>query len=137
MDPWGLSKCSSDPYKGVKNASAYLKGQGIPRIYRKQTLESFEIGSIRVRKATDAEFGLRYFDGINAHAKGRYIFETFPATRESIAVKTLWNQMTSIAQFKVKSGSVILEGNASAQGVGLPGGQVQKYITDLNELMDL
>ncbi len=45
--------------------------------------------------------------------------------------------MKSITQFKVKSGSVILEGNASAQGIGLSGGQVQKYITNLNNLMDL
>jgi len=136
-----LSKCTgrrkSDPYKGVKDASAYLKKVGTPRKFRKQTLESFEIDSIRVRKATDSEYGLRYYDGIDAKARGRYIFETFPATRESLAVKTEWNQMTNVSQFKVKPGSVILEGRASSQGVGLPGGQIQKYRTDLNNLLDL
>jgi RHS repeat-associated protein len=57
IDPLGLAKCSSDPYKGVKDASAYLKSQGVPRIYRKQILESFEIDSIQVRKATNSEYG--------------------------------------------------------------------------------
>ncbi len=137
VDPLGLSRCSSDAYKGVKDASAYLKKQGVPRKFRKQILESFEIHSLRVRKATDSEYGLRYFDGVNAKARGRYIFETFPATRESLAVKTEWNQMTNFSQFKVTPGSVILEGRASAQGVGLSGGQIQKYISDLNNLIDL
>ncbi|YCH29940.1 RHS repeat-associated core domain-containing protein [Erwinia sp. D4-22] len=137
VDPWGLKKCTSDPYKGVKDASAYLKRQGVPRRFRKQTIESFEIVSLRVRKATDSEYGIRYFDGVNANARGRYIFETFPATRESLAVKTEWNQMTHFAQFQVRPGSVLLEGRASAQGIGLPGGQIQKYITNLDDLMDL
>ena len=39
--------------------------------------------------------------------------------------------MTNIAQFKVKSGTTIIEGNAAPQGLGLPGGQIQKYINDL------
>lgn len=39
--------------------------------------------------------------------------------------------MTNIAQFKVKSGTTIIEGNAAPQGLGLPGGQTQKYINDL------
>lgn len=126
-----------ESYQGVKDASAYLKSQGVPRSYRKQILESFEINSIRVRKATDSEYGLRYFDDVSAHARGRYLFETFPATRESLAVKTEWNQMTNIAQFKAKPGSAIIEGYALSQGVGLPGGQLQKYINDLNNIIGL
>ncbi len=43
VDPLGLSKCSPDSHKGVKYASAYLKKQGIPRKFRKQTLEFLEI----------------------------------------------------------------------------------------------
>ena len=39
--------------------------------------------------------------------------------------------MTNIAQFKVKSGTTIIEGNAAPQGLGLPGGQTQKYINYL------
>ncbi len=87
VDPLGLSRCSSDPYKGVKDASAYLKKQGIPRKFSKQTLESFEIDSLRSRKATDAEYGLRYLDRVHANARGRYVFEIFSATRGSLEVK--------------------------------------------------
>ena len=39
--------------------------------------------------------------------------------------------MTNIAQFKVKSGTTIIEGKAAPHGLGLPGGQTQKYINDL------
>jgi len=140
VDPLGLSKCSSrsktpNPYQGVKKASKYLKSQGVPRKYRKQILESFDRETIKVRSAGTNEYGLRYFDGINAQAKGRYLFETFPATRSSLAVKPKWNHMTNIAQFKVKPGTTIIEGKAAPQGLGLPGGQTQKYINDLERLI--
>ena len=140
VDPLGLSKCSSrsktpNPYQGVKEASKYLKSQGVPRKYRKQILESFDRETIKVRSAGTSEYGLRYFDGINAQAKGRYLFETFPATRSSLAVKPKWNHMTNIAQFKVKPGTTIIEGKAAPQGLGLPGGQTQKYINDLERLI--
>ena len=140
VDPLGLSKCSSrsktpNPYQGVKKASKYLKSQGVPRKYRKQILESFDRETIKVRSAGTSEYGLRYFDGINAQAKGRYLFETFPATRSSLTVKPKWNLMTNIAQFKVKPGTTIIEGKAAPQGLGLPGGQTQKYINDLERLI--
>lgn len=76
-----------DEFQGVKDASAYLKEQGVSREYRKQTLESFEVNTIKTRKASMDEYGLRYFDGVNAQAKGRYVFETFPATRGRFSCK--------------------------------------------------
>ena len=36
--------------------------------------------------------------------------------------------MTNIAQFKVKSGTTIIEGKAAPQGLGLPGGQIQNIL---------
>lgn len=43
--------------------------------------------------------------------------------------------MTNIAQFKVKLGTTIIEGKAAPQGLGLPGGQTQKYINHLERLI--
>ena len=43
--------------------------------------------------------------------------------------------MTNIAQFKVKLGTTIIEGKAALQGLGLPGGQAQKYINHLERLI--
>ena len=43
--------------------------------------------------------------------------------------------MTNIARFKVKPGITIIEGKAAPQGLGLPGGQIQKYINDLEGLI--
>ncbi|WP_324292614.1 RHS repeat-associated core domain-containing protein, partial [Xenorhabdus khoisanae] len=141
VDPFGLAGAPGNkgepphPYQGVRDASAYLKSQNVPRDFRKQTIQSFDIETIKVRPATSNEYGLRYFDNVNAWEKGRYIFETFPATRSSLAVKTEWNQMTNFSQFKVVPGTTIIEGKAAAQGVGLPGGQTQKYISDLDKLI--
>ena len=39
--------------------------------------------------------------------------------------------MTNIAQFKVKSETTIIEDKAAPHGLGVPGGQTQKYIYDL------
>ena len=36
--------------------------------------------------------------------------------------------MTNIAQFKMKSGTTIIEGKAAPQGLGLPGGQIQNIL---------
>lgn len=39
--------------------------------------------------------------------------------------------MTNIAQFKVKLGTTIIEDKVAPHGLGVPGGQTQKYINDL------
>lgn len=49
--------------------------------------------------------------------------------------QTKMNHMTNIAQFKVKPGRTIIEGKAAPLGLGLPGGQTQKYINDLERLI--
>ncbi len=123
------------PYAGVREASAYLKSQSIPRSFRKQILQSFEINTLRQRQAGPSEYGLRYFDGVNAFAEGRYLFETFPASRSSLALKPEWNQMTFLKQFQIRPGTPLLEGRAASMGLGVGGGQVQKYILDTSNLL--
>jgi len=135
-DPLGLSRacCCKGSYSGAKQASQYLKDEGVPRARRKEIMESFDVGTINMRNAGASEYGLRYYDESKAYAKGRYLFETFPATRESLAVKPEWNDMTKIQQWKVREGEPMIEGRASAQGPCLPGGQVQKFILNLDAL---
>ena len=36
-------------YDGVKQASEYLQSQGLPRAYRKQILESFDVETINFK----------------------------------------------------------------------------------------
>jgi len=52
-----------EPYEGVKEASEYLKSQGVPREYRKQILESFDRRTIRIEIAGDSTFGIRFYGG--------------------------------------------------------------------------
>lgn len=124
-----------DRFAGVREASEFLQAQGVPRKYRVQTLQSFEIDTIQVRVAGEAEFGTRYFDNVEATARGRYLFETFPASREGLALKSDWNQMTYLQQWRIRPGAAFFEGRASSQGAGYPGGQIQKYV--LNPDKDL
>lgn len=43
--------------------------------------------------------------------------------------------MTNIAQFKVKLETTIIKDKAAPHGLGLPGGQTQKYINVLERLI--
>ena len=99
----GGSGYSDNVYDGVRQASKYLKEQGVPRQYRKQILESFDVRTIKLEKAGENTYGLRFYGG-NANAEGRYLFETFsPLTnRENLALPYEWNSMTRIQQFQVK-----------------------------------
>ena len=124
------------PYEGVRKASSYLQEAGVPRNIRKQVLESFDRRAMQVRTAGDSEFGIRYFDNVNAWPEGRYLFETFPASRQSLALQTEWNQMQFFKQWQIRPGTVILEGPAAAQGAYLPGGQTQQYILDIDNLLE-
>lgn len=135
----GGSKTSDEVYAGVREASEYLKSQGVPRQYRKQILESFDVRTIKMEVAGDNTFGLRFYGG-NAQAKGRYLFETFtPLTnRNNLALPYEWNSMTGIQQFQVKSGTTMITGRASAQtsfGSQYVGGAKQWYINDLEDLI--
>jgi len=121
---------AGNPYSGVREASRILQAEGVPRHIRKQVLESFDVRTINVRAAGTDEFALRYFDGIDADPRGRFLFETFPASRQSLALDAQWNQMTGVVQWQLRPGAIVFEGVASPQGTYLPGGQIQKYVLD-------
>jgi len=128
------AESAASPYAGIRQASQYLQELGVSRAQRVQILQSFEAGTVNMRAAGSPEFGLRFFDGVNAQARGRFLFETFPASRESLALSSRWNQMTSFTQWQIREGSMLIEGRAAAQGAGLPGGQIQKFVPNLDNL---
>jgi hypothetical protein len=126
-----------DRFAGVKEASKLLRDEGVPRKYRVEALQSFKIDTIKVRKAGGNEYGIRFYDNIDAFPKGRTLFETFPASIEGLAVKWKWNKMKWFKQFRIREGALIIEGRISSQGKGLPGGLIQKYILDpLRDLIE-
>ena len=126
---------TANPYAGVREASAYLKSQGASRAQRVEWLQSFKAETIGVRAAGNSEYGLRYFDNIKAFPQGRFLFESFPASRQSTALLPKWNQMSGLAQWQIRPGATIIEGQAASQGLGLEGGQLQKFM--LNPGKDL
>lgn len=133
------SEVLDDVCDGVKKASEFLKEQGVPRQFRKQVLESFDVRTIKLEKAGEKTFGLRFYGG-NANAEGRYLFETFsPLTnRENLALPPEWNSMTGIQQFQVKNGTTIITGRAASQidfGSQYIGGAKQWYINRLEDLI--
>lgn len=129
-----------DPYNGVKQVSEYFKSQGMPRQFRKATLESFEIGTIRIEIADINTYGLRFYDTTNANAKGRYLFETFTPqiNRRNLALPPEWNRMTNIQQWKVNPDTIMIKGKVGSQyemGNHYVGGGEQWYIMNLNDLI--
>ena len=135
----GGLKTSDEVYAGVRKASEYLKSQGVPRQFRKQILESFDVRTINMETAGDSTFAIRFYGG-NAKAEGRYLFETFsPLTnRNYLALPYEWNSMTGIQQFQVKSGTSMITGNAAGQtsfGSQYVGGAKQWYINSLEDLI--
>ena len=95
-------------------------------------MQSFEEGTITVRKAGDSDYGIRYYDNENAWARGRYLTSEWPATREQLAVKADWNQFTHLQQWQIRPGADIIEGRVAPQGLGYPGGGQQTYVLDPN-----
>lgn len=129
----------SNPYDGVKQASQYLQSQGVPRQYRKQILESFDVRTIELETVGDSTYGLRFYGG-NANSEGRYLFETFTSqtNRQNLALSYEWNSMTGIQQFKVRLETVMITGDAAAQtgfGAQYIGGANQWYINNLEDLI--
>lgn len=124
-----------NPYTGIRQASQYLRDMNVPREQRVQWLQSFDARTMQVRTAGAGEYGIRFFDNVNAFPQGRFLFETFPASRESLGLSPQWNQMSGFTQWQIRPGTTILEGRAASQGVGLEGGQLQKFI--LNPRQDL
>jgi RHS repeat-associated protein len=123
------AKSLPDSYAGIRQASQYLQEMGVSRADRVRYLQSFEPQNMVVRQAGQSEFGLRYFSD-PSRAGGQYPFETFPASRASLAIKPEWSSMSGFRQFQIRPGATILEGRAAAQGPYLPGGQMQKFILD-------
>ena len=126
-------------YDGVKQASEYLQSQGVPRAYRKQILESFDVETIKLQTAGESTYGLRFYGG-NANAEGRYLFETFsPLTnRQNLALPYEWNSMTGIQQFQIRKGTTMITGKAVAQksfGSQYIGGANQWYINNFEDLI--
>ncbi len=124
-------------YNGVRRASQFLQDIGVPRNIRKQVIESFDVRTINVRMASNAEYGIRYFDNINAFPKGRMLFPTFPASRETLAIRPEWNLMTSLKQWQIRPGAPIIEGVIAPQGPYLPGGGRRIYVPFLDDLLEV
>ncbi|MDQ8767703.1 hypothetical protein RFG22_08350 [Streptococcus ruminantium] len=127
-----------EAYSGVKEASKYLQEQEIPREFRKQILESFEVGTIKVNQATSDTYGLRFY-GELAKPEGRYLFETFTdqINRKNLALPPAWNTMEGIAQFKLREGTTYISGRVAPQlqmGTEYVGGAMQWYVNELSQL---
>lgn len=104
-----------------------MKEVGITCAKRTAILQSFEAENMTVRSAYKSEYGLRYFSD-SSRTAGNYLFESFPASRSSLAIRPEWNNMSGFRQFQIRPGAIILEGRAAPQGPYLFGGQTQKFI---------
>ncbi len=44
--------------------------------------------------------------------------------------------MSNFKQWQINEGTSILEGRAASQGVGFEGGKIQKYVPNINDLLE-
>ncbi len=134
-EDFSLNPMTSSPYAGVRAASEFLIQQGVPRAARVQIINSFEIETLSLKTASSGTYGLRFFDNVNALAKGRYLFPTFTdlTNRVGLALPYEWNNMTHFTQFQIQPGTSYLFGRAAAQG-SLEGGSSQMFVPDLLNL---
>ncbi len=121
-----------DDFAGVRAASQHLQDTGVPRHIRKEILESFELGTIRVHHADASTYGLRYFGG-DSEALGRYLSPTLPASRMSLALPP-GNEMSQLAQFQIRPEATYFTGRV-APNFGYGGGGVQHFVPDLDDLV--
>jgi hypothetical protein len=127
--PRSTLRTADQIYGGVRQASKYLQEMGVSRAKRVEYLQAFDRGTISFRQAGASEYGLRYFGG-RAKPEGGWLFETFPASRQTLALDPEWNSMTGFRQFQIVPGTPVIQGRAAAQGPDLTGGQIQKFILD-------
>ena len=134
-DVRAAANAAPDVFAGVREASLFLREQGVPRSIRKEVLESFDVATIRVEKASSRTFGLRFYsaNGVGSQASGRYLFPAFPADRRSLALPRD-NAMTALTQFRIKSGATYFTGRV-APNFGQPGGGVQWFVPNLRDLL--
>lgn len=111
-----------------------MQEAGVPRNVRKEVLESFERGTIRVNTAGGDTFGLRFFGG-ESDALGRYLSPNLPASRRSLALPP-GNTMSGLAQFQIGPGATYFTGRV-APNFGRPGGGVQHFVPNLDDLLRL
>jgi RHS repeat-associated protein len=131
----GAAGSVPDAYAGVRQASQYLRDQGVPRSIRKEVLDSFEPGTIRVETAGSSTHGLRFYsaDGVGSAARGRYLTPTLPATRSSLALPPE-NSMTGLTQFQIRPGATFFSGRVGPN-FGYPGGGIQWFVPNLGDLL--
>jgi RHS repeat-associated protein len=122
-------------YAGVRHASSFLQQLGVSRDVRVKLLSTVDPRTVGLDFAGTSSYALRYFGG-RARARGHALFDTFPATRDSLAVKLDWNTMEFFKQWQIRPGAPIIYGRALPQG-GLSGGQMQRGVIDpLRDLLD-
>jgi len=122
----------AEAFAGIREASQFLRGAGVPRAARVQILQSFEASTVQVDQAGANQFGIRYFGG-NANEVGSFLFDTFPASRQSLALRPEFNAMTGFRQLQIRPAANVISGRVAAQGVGFEGGQMQRFILNPEE----
>jgi RHS repeat-associated protein len=113
-----VAKPGGSAYDGIRAASEFLQEQRVPREFRKQILQSFEVETISLQVADNATYGLRFYDDKNAYARGRYLFPSFDnlINRIGLALPYKWNHMTHIIQWQIQPGTIYIYGRAASQG---------------------
>gem|GEM_PF-3535171 len=81
----------------------------------------------------------RYYDNVNAFAKGRYMTNPYSLTgfrfsdRMGLALRPQWNGMTKVANWNLPIGTTVYQGRAAMQFPWI-GGRTQYFVPNLTNI---
>lgn len=94
-------------------------------------------GTVQIRVAGSEDYDLRFYSisSRGSQAAGRYLTPTFPG-KNARGLLTLppGNEMTGIAQFRLRPGVEYLYGRV-APNFGEPGGGIEIHVANLSDLI--
>lgn len=114
-------------YGQYNAAQNYLAQSGMSQSKQIETLNSFRKGSIRVKTLRTDTSVIRYWDGVNAMEKGRYLTTRLYANPIDKLSLAYGNAATNVSSFTIQQGTTLLTGKAAAVG-SLHGGGIQWFI---------
>jgi RHS repeat-associated protein len=81
----------------------------------------------------------RYYDGVNAFAKGRYMNPSLlnkTIDRIGLAIRPKWNAMTKVSHWNIPKGTTLYKGRAAMQFPWI-GGRTQYFLPDISKIRQI
>lgn len=126
-----LNAVSIIPFAKIAQAGNAIRGVGLSD----DVARTFQYGSYTRTTLAEPMKVFRYYDNVNAFAKGRFLTPSVSGftfvDRVGLSLRPSWNQMTKVATWELPAGTTIFQGRAAMQFPWL-GGKTQFFAPSLD-----